>query len=183
MPAATEDLSTGIAALKAPISPAGIPFWGPASKSAWTSGPSGSTYKLGILNHAEASKHLPEDRVWLPYKIPQNMPMREASNMTISQWASMKYWEKSLFFMLFVLSARVPDFEIKAFWSQSTSEMALVVKRGEALFVSISLGVSKNKAQQNVASKMIEDSDLWNWISTTHAQTPCDKYLKKGKVL
>ena len=98
--------------------------------------------------------------------------------MTLPHWMQIGIWRKNLFSMLFVLSARVPDFSITSFWNNATSEMALVVRKEDEIFVEISEGDSKNKAKQSVAEKIIHSANIWEWVNTKYADMPCDRYLE-----
>ena len=155
-----------------------IPFEGPSSRGAWTGGvPPSVSFGIRILDSTKARENLPEGRTWEPYDMGDQMALRPAGDMSISQWACMGFWRKNLFGMLFALSARVPDFAIAAYWSDATSEMALVVQKEDSIFVEEAHGPSKTKAKQAVADQIIHSADVWKWIRAKYNETGCDQYL------
>lgn len=156
-----------------------IPFEGPTDRTFWTRGvPPASEFLLRTLDQDEAQKKLPAGRTWVFYDMGEQMGLRSAGNMTIPQWASMGYWSKNQFGLLVALSARVRDFSVVSFWSDATSEMALVVQEEDRVFVEVAHGPSKTKAKQAVAEKMIRAGDVWNWINTKYHDTPADSHLQ-----
>lgn len=157
----------------------GIPFQGPTDRNFWTGGiPPNTAFELRTLDPNQARERLPEGRNWAFYEMGDQMSLRPAGNMTIPQWARMGFWTKNQFGLLFALSARVPDFSVVSFWSDTTSEMALVVQKEDQVFVEVAQGPSKTKAKQIVAEKMVRAGDVWKWIDTKYHETEADKHLQ-----
>jgi len=117
----------------------------------------------------------------LVYDMGDQMALRSAGDMTIPQWASMGFWTRNQFGLLFALSARVQDFCIVAFWSDATNEMGIVVQIQEEVHVATERGTSKAKAKQAVAEKMIREADIWTWINSHHCNTAADEYLRSSE--
>ena len=157
-----------------------IPFRGPSNVQAWTGGNKAEIkFDLNILNEPNIVGLLPGEG-WTIYDMSDPISLFPSGNITIIQWATMGMWRKKLFSMLFILSARVPDFAITSYWNDRTSQMALIVRKENEVFVEVGYGSSKTKSKEAVAERMIHSANIWNWLNEKHSDTPCDRYLRQS---
>lgn len=162
--------------------PLGIPFVGTAARTPYTRGvPPAHRFQLRKLDAVAAREQLPTEKDWVEYPFDEGMALREASDMTIVEWASMGFWKKNQFGLLFALSARVPELSVCAFWCDKSSEMALVLQMENKKIVEVAAGVSKTKAKQAVSEKMIETAHLWEWLNLHHSKTPASDHLTAAR--
>lgn len=99
--------------------------------------------------------------------------------MTIPQWASMGYWRKNQFALLYALSARLPNVYVKSFYVETGTgfSFALVMKRDGSLYIGTGTGPSKTKAKEACAIDLIMKSNLWDWLLEVHGRTDCAQHL------
>lgn len=156
-----------------------IPFQGSSSISAWAGGiPPNAMFKTRIIDSEIAKKYLPEGKNWEIIKW-DKIPIREAPNLTIPEWAKMGFWGKDQFAMLYALSARVPDFSLASYWNVVDSEIALIIQKEDEIFIEVANGSSKRKAKEAVAIKINKSAKIWEWLNAKHGETLCDKHLKQ----
>jgi hypothetical protein len=157
-----------------------IPFHGPSSRDAWTGGiPPNTTFAINAPEFDVSV--LPAGKTWSYYDMGNDMNIRPAGRMTIPEWASMRYWEKNQFGLLYALSARVPDFSIASYWSEEgreEHELCIVIKKEESTHVEVATGPSKTKVKQAAALAIIQSASIWGWINSKYQSTYCDQYLQ-----
>jgi hypothetical protein len=157
------------------------PFSGPLRSKSWTlaSAPDGK-FATREVPENEARKLLPAGE-WteMPF---DGMNLRMASDMTVVEWARMGMWRKNQFGLLFALSARVPNFEISAFWKDpldsSSPTLALVGRIDSIAHVSVCTASSKSKSKEGAAQDLMAKLSVFDWLETNHESTSCNFYLR-----
>ena len=158
-----------------------IPFYGSTNSKSWTGGLKPNTsFTVQKLDELEARNYLPDEMFKsIVYDIDQNMLLRSCPGVNLLSWASMGYWKKKQFYLLFALSARIPEISLISFYvEQPGIKFCLVAKLNEKFYAATGDGVSKNKAKEECAENLIKKMDLWKYLMLNHAETTCDQYLK-----
>lgn len=159
---------------------AGIAFRGPTSRKAWTGGKVPTTFfSVRKLDEASSRELLPDGFSWVACGI-HEMALRENASATILEWATMGYWAKKQFSLLWALSARVPDFQLQSFISDAPDGVAVAIVGviNDSAYVDMATGPSKSKATQLAAETFIKTANLMEWLRSKHAMTSCAGYLE-----
>lgn len=192
-------------------------FRGPSSRAAWTRGTApdttnaleaadavgdllaDDTVAAALREHASAggagaagagaTASAPSYGPWSAYAM-DDMQLRSNAGVPIPQWASMGYWRKQQFGLLYALSIRCrePACRVQTLHRAVLAADGVAVRAWQFVLVldleaqgrtvAVAVAPSKSKAKQAVAADAIARAQLGGWLAQHHTDTPCEAHVQ-----